>query len=934
MIQMLFSLRFQAQLRRTRPKLFKSIENSIEEAIKASGGKPGLERRYITASFDEKTIGFWIDILIMLESIGRTLENAASELYGYALVLGRDLEDETLRSFHLLVSGEGGIWSDVWVQKALADYGEFEQSQPGQTAGAAGIARLKTMHIFSEPGDGGKRQTEKRFPYRKKIRYTLKQGEGRNTLLAGPRFIGKREGVRRYCADILGEIPPLTVTFGAGGGGISCFADALTRPILALLSPSTGKEIVEEMEALGKLIVRDRFRNQHSEYILYSASRLLHLLCEAYAAALRKAGLTPVFVLENIHEAEAGAVQVFDEWYHAAGTPGFLIFGTCSDAHYARAAAKPSPGGTRFVPDLWARIFPRVLQFPSNDSLALPGPELSVDFWEIAYVFSLFRRYFPPAQLPALFKEMGLNPCLVERTVDFFFHRGIIDFREDPLPRILHFIPRAEEILGERKDWIQSAVRERILVWMGEEKFNPCFNVLKALADLGGQGSDILVLESLMGDIINRTYNAIDEVINTEEFETLAGESRAPLLRYIVSVNKALFHGTENEIHSAFLALPPEADAFPLYKACILISITVYYLSIQDHASALKTVKEAMMLSQSLEQGKCLVQTYRLFSLVNVSVHRLGDAMEYYSFAIEHAERTGVQDELAIAAYYAAGTDFLFGNISRAERLARRSEAAALASGRTSWADRARFLLGRLCFDTGRYSDALEIFEALASRSPPSSDRALTCAAWIFRTEVFLGRPAPRLPAVMNYDARFFAVEAAYLAGNYRETVYLADALFTALPETSFFFVEQPDWRSGFSQCELLTSSLRNLLTRLLFTYRALALCRVDQEAGAGKDQARSEARNEAHDCLRRVLREEGMPQTDPNDAFYYYAYYCVLQETGAVEVDMNTAISLAFKRLQSRASHIDDIGTKRSFLSRNYWNKALGEAAKQHKLI
>jgi hypothetical protein len=108
----------------------------------------------------------------------------------------------------------------------------------------------------------------------------------------------------------------------------------------------------------------------------------------------------------------------------------------------------------------------------------------------------------------------------------------------------------------------------------------------------------------------------------------------------------------------------------------------------------------------------------------------------------------------------------------------------------------------------------------------------------------------------------------------------------------------------------------------------------VDRETDAGKDQMKSEAKIEAHDCLRRILREEGMPQTDPNDAFYYYAYYCVLQETGAVEVDMNTAISLAFKRLQSRASHIDDIETKRSFLSLNYWNNALGQAAKHHKLI
>jgi tetratricopeptide (TPR) repeat protein len=936
MIQMLFSLRFQTQLRRTRPNLFKSIENFIEEAVRASGGIPGIERRYIRASFDEKTIGFWIDILTMLESIGKILESADSDLYGYALVLGKELEDVTLRYFHLLTSGEGGIWSDAWVRKALAAYGEFER--PGQTSGIMGFVRLKTIHVFSAAENAWEKRTEQRFPYREKILRTLKQGMGGNTLLTGPRFIGKREGIRRYCAQFLGAVPPLTVTFGAGGGGLSCFADALTPPIRALLIPSTAEETMRELNVLGDLIARERFRSQYSEDMFYSASRFLHLLCEAYAAVLRQTRLTPVFVLVNIHEAEAGAVQAFSEWYHAAPAPGFLIYGTfCSDARYARVAAAPSPGGVRHIREPWKGIFPYVVQFPPDDNLTPPAPQLSVDFWEIAYVFFLFRRYFPSAQLPVLLGEAGINPHMAQRTVDFFLHRGIIDFRDDPLPRIMQFIPQAEEILGERKDKVRQAVRERVLAWMDEGKFNPCFNVLRALAELGGQGSDGLILESLMGDIINRTYSAIDDAINTGEFETLLGESCALPLRYIVAANKALLHGTEEDICGAFLAPPPDAGAFPLYKAVIYIGITAYHLSVHDHVSAHKTAKEAMMLSQSLELGKGLVQAYRLFSLVNVSVQSLDDAMEYCSFAIEHAERRGIQDELAIAAYYAAGTNFLSGNISEAERLARRSEAAAVVADRGGWADRARFLRGRLCFETGRYAEALEIFEALADQSPPSSNRGLTCAAWIFRTEVFLDRPAPRVPALMNYDARFFAVEAAYFAGSYREAVLLTDALFTALPESSFFFVEQPDWRSGFSQCELLTSSPRKFFMRLLLTYRALALCRVEGEDPA-KSKARrfvlSEAQSEAHDCLRRVLREEGMSPADPNDAFYYYANYCVLQETDAVEVDMNTAVSLAFKRLQSRASRIDDIETKRSFLSRNYWNKALGEAAKHHKLI
>jgi tetratricopeptide (TPR) repeat protein len=937
MIRILFSLRFQAQLRRTRPVLYKSIEDSITEAIKASGGAPAFERRYIAASFDEKIIGFWIDILSMVETIGKTMEDAASELYGYIVVLGRNPEDETMQHLRLISSGEGGIWCDPQVRKALSSYGSFENPLAGEKINPAvkGYARLTSTHIFPEGGEGGEIRTEKCFPYREKIQRILGQGENRNALLMGPRFIGKREGLRRYCASLLGEIPPLVVTFGSGGGGISCFSDAFTRPLRSFLALHTGKEVMKELDELETLISRDRFRKQHSGYLLSKVNRFLHLLGETYGAAVRQARQTPILILENIHEAETGAAQAFTGWYKAvSGDSGILVYGTCSDVFRLDAAIRSPQGNPRLVPEPWARIFPRILQFPSDDFAPPPPPTLSADLYEIAYTFALFRRYFPASQFSVLFPEAGINPRMMARTADFFFREGLIDFREDPLPRIANFIPRAEEFLGGRKDYIRSIVLERILAWVDERRFTPCFNALKILLELGGRGSDSLILDSLMGDIINGTYRGIDEVTGAGMFETLVGENRAPLLRYIAATGKALLHGTEEDIRIAFLAVPPESEAFPLYKARILIGITGYYLSIQNGPSALKSVKEAMMLSQSLEKGKGLVQVYRLFSLVNVSQQRLGDALEYFNFAIEHAESVGAQDELALAAYYAAGTHFLFGNISKAERLALQSEASALASGRTEWADRARFLLGRLRFETGRYQDALDIFERLENQGPPSSNRALVCSAWIFRTDVFLNRPEPRIPRVMNYDARLFAVEAACLADNYQETLSRADALFTALPEGNFLFVEQPDWRSGFSQCELLTFSLRTFFSRLLSTYRALALCRVKQPDGAAKEQAKIEAGAEARDCLRRILREEGMPQTDPNDAFYYYAYYCVLQETGAVEVDMNTAVSLAFKRLQSRASRIDDLETKRSFLSLNYWNKALGRAAKQHKLI
>jgi hypothetical protein len=85
---------------------------------------------------------------------------------------------------------------------------------------------------------------------------------------------------------------------------------------------------------------------------------------------------------------------------------------------------------------------------------------------------------------------------------------------------------------------------------------------------------------------------------------------------------------------------------------------------------------------------------------------------------------------------------------------------------------------------------------------------------------------------------------------------------------------------------------------------------------------------------MQRILRDERLSEIDPGDAFYFFVWYRVLEETGAAQVDMNTAVSMAFKRLQRRASRIDDVEVRRDFLSLPRWNAALSRAAKDYKLI
>jgi tetratricopeptide (TPR) repeat protein len=335
--------------------------------------------------------------------------------------------------------------------------------------------------------------------------------------------------------------------------------------------------------------------------------------------------------------------------------------------------------------------------------------------------------------------------------------------------------------------------------------------------------------------------------------------------------------------------------------------------------------KEAMLISQGLRGGRGLAQSYRLFSLVNLSKGRISDAMDYGSFAMEQSEKSGDFEELALSAYYAAVVQSLYGNISKADRLALKSEEAALRAGLPAWANRIRFLRGKLFFESGRYKEALELFGELWRNPfdvlPATAEDVLE--AWMYRSAVFLGREELPRPQRPNDDARFFAIEASYLAGDYRRAAELSDKLLGELPDQEFLFIEQPDWRSGFSQGELLLFSLKEFRAPMISTYRALALCRLDRA-----DQ------EEARHIIERIIQDERLSDTDPNNPFYFFAYYRILGESGAAEVDMDTAVSMAYKRLQRRASRIDDTESNRSFLSRHYWNGALSRAAKEHKLI
>jgi tetratricopeptide (TPR) repeat protein len=676
---------------------------------------------------------------------------------------------------------------------------------------------------------------------------------------------------------------------------------------------------LEELDAQGIVLFRERFQHEYPDYILQKGRRFLQLLADAYIKAAAAVQESPVFILEDLQQADAAAAALFVDWYQTvSGKETVYVYGTWSI----------EPGDDFADLNQWTPVFSRVLQFAQDD---IPAPELSEvppDLWEIAYVLAIFFRYFPGSLAVDLFEEAGKNPAMIRRAFSLLAYFGIIDILDEPHLRVGNIIEAAEAILGERCEPLCLMVRTRLLAWVQADKFRPCFNLLKVLIDLGWEGNDELILKALQLDIIHGTVGEIEKSLEEGSFGRLFGPDRAAALRYIYKTSKALTQGTEQDIREAFLDSDPETISSPRYKTQILMNRANYLLSVRDTAAAITLIKNAIMIIQAEGNRPDLARAYRLFALASLSNHRIDDAMDYAVFAMESAEKTLNFSELGLIYFYAAGIQFLAGNISRAESLALRAEEIALNAGRLEWAERARFFRGRLRFESGRYQDALTIFESMQNdlSGYKRSAAAQALSAWIYRSNLYLHNHAEEKPPILTGEGLVFQLEAAYITGDYERTVKYAELLLDVLEEQNFLFMEQPDWDSAYAQCESFVIPKSELFFRISSVFRALALCRI--KTGS------KENRQEALRIIRQIVQDERLSVTDPGDAFYFYAYYLILKDSGAQEVDTNTAISIAFKRLQRRANQIDDMETKHSFLSRHYWNKALYRVAKEHKLI
>ncbi|MCL2271141.1 MAG: hypothetical protein FWC24_07365 [Treponema sp.] len=744
------------------------------------------------------------------------------------------------------------------------------------------------------------------FPLRMNAKVS-EPGKRPTVLIAGQAIEGKRDKIYLRIAGFANsgdsnDFSPLFVRYGNGG------LTALTDSWLGWThSLSSNQEIYAAWEYL----FRQRLIDKPSLFAIQTARRFFKLLLNSYAGFMQTKGKAPVIILENIQNAETITADIVMETlneYH-----NFIVLGICTGEL------------TNEVMEKWKPLFPQLTGIDDEKASSRQIPDLPLDLWEIGYACLLLGRYFPPDLIPQLLEEAGKSTHMISRAFSLLYALRVIDTPLDPRPWHKQFQLYAEAALGNRKAIIRTTVRNLLLKWVEQKKIDPCLRLLEILSELDRKEAidDNLILRSIHGDLINTDKSVFNNIRSSGLLETIAGHGRAPILLYITETLLALHSGKMNRIITVFTFPPPECSAYPPLKAQVLLNQSLYHLGNRNIDSAMEMAKEASMLCQGSE-GILLAQVYRLLALTSLLYRRIGESIDYLGFALENAAKSGEFQEIGMAAYYAASVQLLYGNLSRAKALAGKARRHFIKAGDPEWSDRSHFLTGRVAFEIGSYQQAADLFEDIRQnpKGVLSPEKNNLLEGWIYRAKV-CKQPFTNTKPGTGCDADLFGIEALCFTGNYAQAAEYSGISTPGSPGDDFLCIERPDWRSGFAQCELLCFSWDDLRSRMFNTYRSIAQSGLSYNGST-----------EAMQTMQSILRNGQFPEIDPYNVFIHYALYRVLDLSKSSQVDISTAVSAAYKRLQSRASRIDDGEIRQQYLSQPLWNKALEQAARELKLV
>jgi len=371
MVQMAFFLRFKHQLQRIRPKLIPRLEDAAARAVEEAGGKITGERGLVRAVFDENSLGFWIDILLLIETLTQTMEKTRSDLYGYSLLVGTALPD-TPDLCRFLAGEKGGVFFDKTATEAMRPYITIEE-QGRWTAtvekyGMGPFSRLNEIKTFVPT-------VRLEFPLNKNTE-SPEPGQQPAVLIASQSFEGKRDKLYLRVAGFSssgdkGDFSPLFVRFGYGG------VCALTDSWAGWMQPPSPEKT---MYAEWEFLFRQRLRDKPSAFAVRTASHFFKSLLNLYRGLAKTEGKIPIIILENLQDAGQTIASIVIESLYGQGD--VLLLGTCTGELTDEAMTK------------WNPLFPQLTRVNPEEESDQQLADLPIDLWEIGYFPMILFQFF------------------------------------------------------------------------------------------------------------------------------------------------------------------------------------------------------------------------------------------------------------------------------------------------------------------------------------------------------------------------------------------------------------------------------------------------------------------------------------------------------------------------------------------------------------
>lgn len=334
---------------------------------------------------------------------------------------------------------------------------------------------------------------------------------------------------------------------------------------------------------------------------------------------------------------------------------------------------------------------------------------------------------------------------------------------------------------------------------------------------------------------------------------------------------------------------------------------------------------------------------YRAFSLLaffNLSENKISDALTYFSYALDNAERSHDSSFICESLFNISIVYFLQNNLKQSMFFLNRLADELNNYFEQEWKIPYLFMKGRIYLQIGEFNKASSYFNSASEFASLYFEKLEPlCRVWYARSLIYMGEIKNSKDILLKYiedtdDAVLFLLESFLLYPNLNNDFEKMnfDASFLYEDYINYNLSEFTNLKSGFSFAEdLIWSNIYNMsigkkLFNAFYTYYNFKI-----NFSKIYDKTKSSA-------LLSELETSGIEslyQNDPYSSLYMYLCY----EVSVVIYGENSSqtiayLSKAFKSMQKNVLSIGENDVRDKYMQDNLWNSRLFEAAKNQKLI